>query len=101
MAEQIDHIMKVSELPNVRIGLIIQRTPATVLAPHGFHIFDARAVQIGTKTAIALIDDPGDIAVYDLLFCERLAVFGDEARVRLQRIAGEYRTLCDGRDHGA
>lgn len=93
MAEQIDHITEVSRLPNVRIGLIIRRTPATVLAPHGFHIFDARAVQIGTKTATALIDNPEDIATYEALFIEleQLAVFGDEARAELRRIADEYR----------
>lgn len=93
MAEQVDHIIEVSHLPNVRIGLITRRTPATVLAPHGFHIFDGRAVQVGTKTATALIDNPEDIATYAALFSdlERMAVFGDEARAELRRIAGEYR----------
>lgn len=93
MAEQIDHVTEVSRLPNVRIGLIIRRTPATILAPHGFHIFDSRAVQVGTKTATALIDNPEDIATYEALFTEldQLAVFGDEARAELRRIADEYR----------
>ncbi|MGQ0715985.1 MAG: helix-turn-helix domain-containing protein [Pseudonocardiales bacterium] len=93
MAEQVDHITQVSQLPNVRIGLIIRRTPANVLAPHGFHIFDSRAVQIGTKTATALTDDPGDIATYETLFSEleHMAVFEDEARARLRRVADEYR----------
>lgn len=95
MVEQISHVVKVSQLPNVRVGLILRRTPATILAPHGFHIFDGRAVQIGTKTATALIDDPNDIATYEALFneLERMAVFGDEARTELCRIADEYRTL--------
>lgn len=97
MAEQVDHITEVSQLPNVRIGLIIRHTPATVLAPHGFHIFDGRAVQVGTKTATALIDNLEDIATYEALFSEleRMAVFGDEARAELLRIVGEYRA----RDH--
>lgn len=96
MAEQVDHIIEASQLPNVRIGLIIRRTAATVLAPHGFHIFDGRAVMIGTKTATALIDAPEDIATYGELFdeLERMAVFGDEARAELCRIADEYRA-CD------
>lgn len=93
MAEQIDHIIEASRLPNVRIGLILRRTPTTILASHGFHIFDARAVQIGTKTAVALIDNPEDIATYETLFSklEQMAVFGDEARAELRRIADEYR----------
>jgi transcriptional regulator with XRE-family HTH domain len=97
MAEQVEHISDVSTLPNVRIGLILRRTPATVLAPHGFHIFDRRAVQIGTKTATALIDDPTDITTYETLFdnLERLAVFGDDAHAALRRIAAEYRALSE------
>ncbi len=93
MTEQIEHIIELSRLPNVRIGLIIRRTPTTIMAPHGFHIFDSRAVQIGTKTAVALIDNPEDIATYEALFSEldRMAVFGDEARTALRRIANEYR----------
>lgn len=95
MAEQIDHITQISRSPTVRVGLIIRRTQAAVLAPHGFHIFDSRAVQIGTKTATALTDDPGDLATYETLFSEleHMAVFGDEARAQLQRIADEYRAL--------
>lgn len=94
MAEQVDHITEVSQLPNVRIGLIIRRTPATVLAPHGFHIFDDRAVMLGTKTATALIDDSDDIITYRALFddLEQMAVFGDNARSELIRIADGYRT---------
>ncbi len=95
MAEQINYVADVSQLPNVRIGLIRRRTPTTVLAPHGFHIFDGRAVQIGTKTATALVDDPGDIATYEDLFneLESMAVFGEDARAELRRIADEYKTL--------
>ena len=95
MVEQISHVVEVSQLPNVRVGLILRRTPATVLAPHGFHIFDGSAVQIGTKTATAVIDDPGDIATYEALFSELecMAVFEDEARTELCRIADEYRAL--------
>lgn len=95
MAEQVAHVAEVSQLPNMRVGLVLRRTPTAVLAPHGFHIFDDRAVQIGTKTATALIDDPGDIATYETLFhaLECMAVFGEAARAELRRIADEYRAL--------
>jgi len=95
MAEQINYVADVSQLPNVRIGLILRRTPTTVLAPHGFHIFDGRAVQIGTKTATALIDDADDISTYEDLFdkLQSMAVFGEEAYFELRRIADEYKAL--------
>ncbi|MGH3848979.1 MAG: helix-turn-helix domain-containing protein, partial [Pseudonocardiaceae bacterium] len=91
MATQVDHITAVSLLPNVRIGVIVRRTPASVLAPHGFHIFDNRAVQVGTKTATALIDSQEDIATYNALWgeLERMAVWGDDARAVFERITGE------------
>ncbi len=96
MAEQVDHISAVSRLPNVRIGVIVRRTPTSVLAPHSFHIFDSRAVQIGTKTATALIDNPEDIATYSALWSEleRIAVWDDEARAVFERIADEYRAAA-------
>ncbi len=96
MAQQVDHISAMSRLPNVRIGVIVRRTPASVLAPHGFHIFDNRAVQVGTKTATALIDSQEDIATYNALWgeLERMAVWGDEARAVFERITGEYRALA-------
>ncbi|MGH3827844.1 MAG: helix-turn-helix domain-containing protein [Pseudonocardiaceae bacterium] len=95
MATQVDHIAAVSRLPNVRIGVIVRRTPASVLAPHGFHIFDNRAVQVGTKTATALIDSQEDIATYNALWgeLERMAMWGDAARAVFKRITSEYRTL--------
>ena len=95
MADQVDHISAVSRLPTVRIGVIVRRTPASVLAPHGFHVFDSRAVQVGTKTATALIDNQEDVATYEALWneLERLAVWGDEARAVFERISSEYRAL--------
>ena len=59
--------------------------------------FDRRAVQIGTKTATALIDDPPDITTYETLFdnLERLAVFDDDAHAALRRMAAEYRALSE------
>lgn len=50
-------------------------------------------MQVGTKTATALIDNPEDITTYEALFSEldQTAVFGDEARTELRRIADEYR----------
>jgi hypothetical protein len=102
MAKQVDHIAEVSKLSTVRLGLIRRRTPARILAPHGFQIFDSRAVQIGTKTATALTDDPGDIATYETLFSELepLAFFGDATRTMLYRIADEYSAWDDSARHG-
>ncbi len=93
MAEQVEHIGDLSRLPNVRVGIIPGRMLADVVAPHGFHLYDEAAVQVGTKTATGLLTEPADVTVYVDLFAqlEALAVYDDAARAVLARIAAEYR----------
>jgi transcriptional regulator with XRE-family HTH domain len=95
MAEQMEHLIEASQLPNVRLGIIPTRTPARVFAPHGFDVYDARGVCIGTKTATALTTEASDIADYEALFAEleQMAVYDDEARALITRVAEEYRAL--------
>ncbi|HEY1967684.1 MAG TPA: helix-turn-helix transcriptional regulator [Pseudonocardia sp.] len=95
MAEQMDHLLEASELPTVELGIIRARTPSRVFAPHGFTMFDSRAVHIGTKTATALTTDESDIADYEYLFTElaQMAVFDDEARALIRASAETYRNL--------
>lgn len=93
MAAQMDQIAQASSLPHVRVGIIPSRTPSQVFAPHGFHIYDSRAVSIGTRTATALTNDRHDLDDYEYLFgqLEQLAVYGDEARAILARTAKRYK----------
>jgi len=95
MVAQLEHIIQVSYLPNVRVGIVDWRTPADVFPLHGFHVYDRRVVQVGTQTATALINDHGDVMRYDALFTalERLARFGEDARETLARIRDEYWSL--------
>jgi hypothetical protein len=92
MVEQMERLTEASHLPHVRLGIIPLRTPSRVFAPHGFHIYDSRAVMIGTKTATALTHDERDIQTYQDLFfeLESMAVFDAPARDILQRTAEEY-----------
>lgn len=95
MAEQMEHLIDASQLPNVRLGIIPTRTPARVFAPHGFDMYDSRGVCIGTKTATALTTDASDIADYDALFIEleQMAVYDEEARALIIGVTEEYRVL--------
>lgn len=95
MSEQMEHLIDASQLPNVRLGIIPARTPARVFAPHGFDMYDMRGVCIGTKTATALTTEASDLADYDALFeeLEQMAVYDDEVRALITRVAEEYRAL--------
>jgi hypothetical protein len=58
-------------------------------------MYDSRGVCIGTKTTTALTTEASDIADYDALFTEleQMAVYDDEARALITRVAEEYRAL--------
>ncbi len=94
MIEQIERILTAIERPNVRLGIIPWRTPAQVLPLHGFHLYDHRAVVVGTRSGTAIMGER-DVSDYEALFGElrHLAVFDGDARELLGRIADDYRSL--------
>lgn len=94
MVEQIERIAAAIERPNVRLGIIPWWTTAQVLPLHGFHIYDHRAVVVGTRSGTAIMGER-DVPDYEALFGElrQLAVFDGDAQRLLGRIADEYRSL--------
>lgn len=74
MVEQIERIAAVIDRPNV--GIIPWQAPARVLPLHGFHLYDHRAVVVGTRSGTAIIGEP-DVPDHEALFgeLEHLAVF--------------------------
>jgi transcriptional regulator with XRE-family HTH domain len=95
MADQVDRIAAAIDRPNVKLGFIPWYTPVDFVPMTGFHIYDRRAVVVGTWSGTAIIRHRAGIEMYEGLFARvsRLAVFGDDARAELQRIADEYRRL--------
>jgi hypothetical protein len=96
MAERLDHLIDVSRLANVRIGVIPWTTLANVSALHGFTIYDHAAVLLGTQTATAIMTDRRDLADYEAHWneLEPLAVCGDAARSVIAQAAGDYRSIA-------
>ncbi|MGH3907466.1 MAG: helix-turn-helix domain-containing protein [Pseudonocardiaceae bacterium] len=95
MAEQIEHLARASERPNVRIGIIPWTRPVTHPVLHGFHIYDQRAVMVSTETAIATMTDRLQVADFEARFSlyAELADWDDDARPVFERLAREYRNL--------
>lgn len=100
MADQIDHILSVLDRPNLRLGIIPWTTSVRLFPRHGFHVFDADAVIVGTETATATITGAADVATYLELFAalEDAAEYDDEARQHFERIRAEYKALAAERD---
>jgi transcriptional regulator with XRE-family HTH domain len=95
MVTQIDHIVQASQRPNVRIGVVPWGTEVGVFPPCGFDIYDHTAVVVGVVGGAEYYNDRKRVALYVKMFAklEQLALFGDEARAELRRIADEYRDL--------
>lgn len=96
MAEQVEHLARVARLgPPVRVGIIPWHRPVEVVVMHGFDLYDARAVIVGTETGTAYLTRPADVAAFSALFAVvvGVAVFGEAAVGELQRIAAEFRAL--------
>lgn len=93
MTEQVEHITRQSQRANVRIGIIPWGTRADVFPLVGWDLHDRRLVVYGTPDSTTILTEPRDLERYLFLTdaVERLAVFGDEARAELRRIADEYR----------
>lgn len=94
MAVQIDHLISVSRLPHVRIGVVPLGTVVGRGPMNTFTIYDQRLTTVETFTGRIVFQDARDIAehldVFDLY--ERHAVFGEEARYLLQEWATIYRS---------
>lgn len=94
MAEQIEHMIALSERPNVDFRLITHRESTGGLSiTHGWHIYDDAAVQVGITSGTTVLTDRADVRQYRARFDElaELAVSGDTARERLARFAMLYR----------
>lgn len=95
MAEQVEHLSSVLDLPGVQLGIVPWTRPVNFFPRHGFHIYDEDVVSFGTETAFATLTSRADVTQYLELFAalEASAAHGDEAREHLDRISGNYRTL--------
>lgn len=98
MVPQLERLAEMAGDSRCRVGIIPMSAsvPSPQLPVHAFHLYDSRAVIVGTLTATAIITDPRDVTDYEKAFdqLEHLAVFGDDARAVIGRIAREYSALA-------
>lgn len=95
MARQIDHIIELSRLPNVELGVIDWATTISVFPSTAFHLYDRTTAVVGTNDGIAIMTDARAVADYRTLFDQLRAAadFGHDARATLARIAVSYRSM--------
>ncbi|MDX2932832.1 XRE family transcriptional regulator [Streptomyces ipomoeae] len=92
MAQQIDRLMSVSSLPNVRLGVIplVGHMPRAPL--NTFTVYDSRMATAETRSGAMVFRSHRDVSAYldEFAAYERYALFGDEAREQLAEWAATF-----------
>jgi len=94
MIRQLEHIELATRKPVVRVGIIPFGVPRAVFPVSNWNLYDESAVVPGIlRRQVVLV--PPDVSPYVEQFTklEPLAVYDDEARAILTRVADRYRTL--------
>ncbi len=93
MAMQIDRLISVSRLPNVRVGVVPQHVRVPDGPMNGVVVYDARLVTIELFTGQLVLRDPKDIDHYRALFdlFSSHALWSDDARSFLSGLADAFR----------
>jgi transcriptional regulator with XRE-family HTH domain len=95
MAVQMGRLASLSELPNIRLGII----PLDTCIPDGplntFTVYDDRIATAETFGGVIMMRDPRDVAYHLELFAffERYAVFDEDVRSLLESYASNFRRV--------
>lgn len=95
MTDQLAHLVELAQRENVRLGIIPWTTVTRLSGVHAFHLYDTRAVIVGTMNATAIMTNSGDIAEYKGWFdrLEAIASYDDKARETIERVSRDYQSI--------
>jgi len=100
MLAQLDRLVALSALRNVRLGIIAFQTPYVVAPAHGFMLRDQAIVVVETFSAELNLAQPQEIELYASVF-ERLAAaasYGSESRAIITQVIDELAVRPPGRE---
>ena len=98
MIGQLDRLMAMTSMRNVRLGIIDFKTQYVTDPRHGFWVYDDQLVQFESYSAEINLRQPQEIELYTGIF-ERLAAvasYGSEARAIISRVMHELAGEADG-----
>ncbi|MBI0375284.1 helix-turn-helix transcriptional regulator [Streptomyces albiflaviniger] len=90
MAEQLAHLLAISSLANVSVGVVPMRPDRVRWPVESFWIFDVSEVNVELVSGFLTVTQPGEIAMYAQAFGELTehAVYGAAARALISSAAG-------------
>jgi transcriptional regulator with XRE-family HTH domain/uncharacterized protein (DUF697 family) len=88
MLGQLDRLVSLSALPNVKLGIIGFETAYVVAPAHGFWLLDSDCVMVETFSAELNLAQPQEISLYSGIFDALVAVasYGRAARAIINRV---------------
>lgn len=88
MVEQLDHLVELSQMPGIRLGIVPLDSTLPMAAPAAFHMYDD-VVSVATEVGTSFVDDHRDVAHFTALLrrIDALARHGDAARTLLRHLA--------------
>ncbi|MCX4739311.1 helix-turn-helix domain-containing protein [Streptomyces antibioticus] len=94
MAMQLDRLISVSHLPNVRVGVIPLGGHMPVCPLNTFTVYDTRTATVETSTGAMVFRDRRDVSAYLKEFSayEGYALFGEQFREQLTAWAEAFRS---------
>ncbi|MEV1046693.1 helix-turn-helix transcriptional regulator [Streptomyces sp. NPDC049916] len=94
MAMQLDRLISVSHLPNVRIGVIPLSGRMPVCPLNTFTVYDARMATVETSTGAMVFRDHRDVSTYlkEFSVYDGYALFDEQFRERLTEWAEAFRS---------
>lgn len=94
MAVQIDRLVSLSRLPNLRIGVLPLDTRFPGCPLNTFTVYDERLATVETTAGVMVFRDPRDIRMYldEFAGYDERALFGEDARERLSEWAAAFRS---------
>jgi hypothetical protein len=93
MLAQLAYLSAVSQRPNVQLGIVPLGPTRATVPPRSLHLYDRRMAVAATDLGAVFINTPPEINRYIAAFerVEGWAVFDDDMRRLLDRIADDYR----------
>ena len=94
MAMQVDRLISISLLPNIRLGVIPLGGHLPTAPLNTFTVYDSRIATVETQTGAMVFRDHRDISAYieEFAVYEGCALFGEEGRERLSEWARQFRS---------
>ncbi|MGH3586618.1 MAG: helix-turn-helix domain-containing protein [Pseudonocardia sp.] len=88
---QLDRLVSLSQMPNMKLGIIGFETQYVVSPWHGFWLYDDRKVLVETMSAALDLRQPKEIELYGDAFDQLAAVasYGRSARAIITRVADD------------